>query len=878
MAVAETARLIASLELKDNLSKPADRAIAKVGKLDKTLSRVGDRAGKGFAKAGENIGRLGTIAGGAVIAGLGASIKLASDLNENINKTTVVFGKASKSVLAFSEQTADSMGLSQSEALEAAGAFGNMFNTIGLADDASAKMSTRLVALASDMASFNNEDPTEMLDKLRSGLSGESEPLRRFGILISEAAVQEEAYASGLAKRGKKLTEAQKVQARYNLILKQTTVQQGDFARTSGGLANVQRRLTANLSNTAAVIGTALLPKVTDLAVKLNDLVVKNRPAIERFAAELPGAFDKAVQFAEKIPWGTIVSGLQQGAKFAGALVDAFLKMPPQVQQTIIALAGLNKLSGGAITGIVGELGKGLVKGVLSMTAASVGIKAAAVTVSGPIAGGAAGAGAAGATGVGKAGGSLKNLVVGGAKLLGAFALLDLATQGLIDEFGRFQGKVAESQAALAKQVDATSQQGVKESIDNLTATVDNLRSKDFFSQVIGSTFGGAEISKNLVDAANRLKDAKNLTADELKAARDAIEKARSFAVGNFLDSAVPPLEQALATIDKRIATEGSIYADRLDRTSGAQIAAIQDTRSEIAGVRKAVEAVNKANIAQYRKANALTEKRNKTPFAFIKEAGTTGKATGDTFAVIGNLVRAFTQGRTPWAQDLGNIKGHLANLKRLQQSLIDHGDTKGAQKIGGYIKTLQGVLAGKLDKLKPPAAPKPLVPQKPGDTGSEAVGTRLSQPITTAIDKTTTAVTTGASTAAANAAIIANRQTIATTAINTQGAATKTAITAAGATTAAAIAATKATILSGDTRSEAALTRLQGATTAVRTATATGLAGVKGAANATAAAIRNKDLSVSVTVPVNNRTIISSRGIVSSQTYIARFNQRGIK
>jgi len=390
---AETAALVAQLTLDDKgFNRGVDKAIRKSGQLDKTLSNVGSKAGKGLSTAAGNIAKITTIASIGAVGLLAKSLQNASDLNEEINKTKVVFGDASKSVLAFSDTTANALGISKSEALAAAGAFGNMFKTTGLAEGQAADMSKTLVTLAADMASFNNEDPSEMLDKLRSGLSGEAEPLRRFGVLLSEARVKEEAYATGIAKRGDALTEAQKVQARYSLILKDTAVQQGDFERTSGGMANLMRRLKANFKDASAVIGTALLPKITDLAVKLNDLVVKNGPAIQDFANKLPGAFDKALAFAEKIPWGSIAAGLESAAHWAGVLFDAFLGLPPEVQTTIIALAGLNKLSGGAISGIASELGKGLIKGVLGINAGMVNIKAASVT---GVGGGVAGAGAA---------------------------------------------------------------------------------------------------------------------------------------------------------------------------------------------------------------------------------------------------------------------------------------------------------------------------------------------------------------------------------------------------------------------------------------------------------------------------------------------------
>lgn len=205
----------------------------------------------------------------------GAASNAASDLNESLSKANVVFGRSGREIAAWSRTAAKSMGLARQEALEAAGSFGNMFRTVGFVEPEAAKMSKTMVQLAADMGSFNNIDPREMLDKLRSGLAGEAEPLRRFGVLLSESAVAAKALEMGLVGPNEKLTEAQKVQARYALILEQSTLQQGDFARTAEGAANSQRIATAAAKDAAAELGEKLLPakvKILEALAKMADL------------------------------------------------------------------------------------------------------------------------------------------------------------------------------------------------------------------------------------------------------------------------------------------------------------------------------------------------------------------------------------------------------------------------------------------------------------------------------------------------------------------------------------------------------------------------------------------------------------------------------
>jgi hypothetical protein len=235
----------------------------------------------GTQSIGQKFGALSGLAkaaflgvGVAAVAGIAIAIKAGSDLNEQLNKSKVVFGEASKSVIAFADDAATSFGIAKSEALEAAGNFGQLFQAAGFVDKAAASMSVKMVQLSADLGSFNNIPVAEALEKIRSGLAGEAEPLRQLGVFLSEAAVETEAYASGIAKVGTDLTDAQKIQARYNIILDSTTKAQGDFGRTVGeSLPNQLKVLKAELTNTAAELGTTLLPIVLEV-VKAFKIVV----------------------------------------------------------------------------------------------------------------------------------------------------------------------------------------------------------------------------------------------------------------------------------------------------------------------------------------------------------------------------------------------------------------------------------------------------------------------------------------------------------------------------------------------------------------------------------------------------------------------------
>jgi len=203
------------------------------------------------------------------------AIKASSDLAETESKVGVVFGDQADAMLRWGESAAEAMGMSSNEALAAAGTYGNLFRAMGIGVDVSAEMSQNLVQLASDLASFNNMNPDEVLDKLRAGLSGEVEPLRSLGVNLNQALIQQEALNLGIWDGVGAINAAQKAQASYSLILKQTTLAQGDFERTSEGLANQQRILDAAQEDLAATIGEYLLPTQTALVETKADLTIQ---------------------------------------------------------------------------------------------------------------------------------------------------------------------------------------------------------------------------------------------------------------------------------------------------------------------------------------------------------------------------------------------------------------------------------------------------------------------------------------------------------------------------------------------------------------------------------------------------------------------------
>lgn len=254
-----------------------EQGAAKIGSAFDAAAKKAASASAAIAAVGSKFKAAGT----ALTIGLTAplvligkqSIDAASDLNEAMSAVNTVFGKTAIQVVQFSQTAASNLGQSQQAALSAASALGALFQGVGLNNQQMADFSDATLQAAADLASFYNVDPGQALDNIRSGLVGQSEPLRRFGILLSEDAVKAKGLALGLAAADGVMSEGAKVQARYALIMEQLGAAQGDFARTSGGLANQQRILTARLQDLRAEIGTYLLPYALRLTETISKLV-----------------------------------------------------------------------------------------------------------------------------------------------------------------------------------------------------------------------------------------------------------------------------------------------------------------------------------------------------------------------------------------------------------------------------------------------------------------------------------------------------------------------------------------------------------------------------------------------------------------------------
>jgi len=266
------------LQLVIDAENKTNKAFTEVNsKLDKVKGKLAT-----MQPAFKKMAVAGGIAFGAISAGVGLAITGASNLEESINAVEVVFGKASEGILKLSEDAATAVGLSKTEFNELSVQFSNFAQIAAGEGGDVVETMAELTGRASDFASVMNIDVAQAATLFQSGLAGQTEPLRRYGIDLSAAAVKHHALASGIIDVDREMSETEKVQARYSLLMEATEKTAGDFANTSDSLANRQRILKSQVTNLTATLGNSFIPIIEKILDKVAPLVEKLATWIEQ--------------------------------------------------------------------------------------------------------------------------------------------------------------------------------------------------------------------------------------------------------------------------------------------------------------------------------------------------------------------------------------------------------------------------------------------------------------------------------------------------------------------------------------------------------------------------------------------------------------------
>lgn len=332
---------------------------------EKGVSNLSNKL-NGIAKTGLKALTTGIAAAGTALSGFGvASVKLASDLEEVQNVVDVTFGDNSGKINEWAKKAATSFGMSELEAKQFNGTMGAMLKSMGLTGDKVLDMSENMTGLAGDFASFYNLDPKESFDKIRAGISGETEPLKQLGINMSVANLEAYALSKGINKQYSEMTQAEQATLRYNYLMSVSADAQGDFARTSDSLANQLRIAKLGIKDLSGAIGTALMPAAQEAVKSLNGMIGELKGAFDKggfqglanklgdvvaqmitgVAAQLPNVIGMGVNIMQSLITGienNLPSIAGSVVKVIASLTEGFLKMLPQL--LIIGMQAIGQL------------------------------------------------------------------------------------------------------------------------------------------------------------------------------------------------------------------------------------------------------------------------------------------------------------------------------------------------------------------------------------------------------------------------------------------------------------------------------------------------------------------------------------------------------
>lgn len=272
-------------------------------------------------------------------------IELGSDLAEVQNVVDVTFGAMSETINHFARDALEQFGLSETSAKKYTSTLGAMLKSMGIATDQAAEMSMEMAGLAADMASFYNLETDVAFEKIRSGISGETEPLKQLGINLSVANLEAYALSQGMTKAYSAMSQQEQAILRYNYLLSVTADAQGDFARTSDGWANQVRILTERFNALKAAIGQGLIAVLTPVIRVLNQLLAKIltvTDAFSNFIAKITGKNTKTTTSVNEMG-GALDSATDSAGSLSGA-TDKAGKSAKKAEEAFHGLASFDEI------------------------------------------------------------------------------------------------------------------------------------------------------------------------------------------------------------------------------------------------------------------------------------------------------------------------------------------------------------------------------------------------------------------------------------------------------------------------------------------------------------------------------------------------------
>lgn len=294
--VATEAGKRAQIELKNALLKTKLAAQEERKEFQKLKNQL-NGTNKSAETLKKTFGLLGTVISVGLVVKTFKDISTAAiEAAESENLFVVSLGNHVKAARQWSEELSKTLGLNAYEVRKNLGIYTVMLNSMGLAEDQAYDMGKALTKLSYDLASFYNLSNEEAFNKIKSGITGEAEPLKALGIILNETTVKQAAYTHGIAKQGKELTEIQKIQARYIALMEQTSKAQGDLKRTSDSASNQMKRMESTVKDLYITTGNLLIPTIQDLIKTFLEFVSALKEFVEKHGVQIQTTFEAIAQ------------------------------------------------------------------------------------------------------------------------------------------------------------------------------------------------------------------------------------------------------------------------------------------------------------------------------------------------------------------------------------------------------------------------------------------------------------------------------------------------------------------------------------------------------------------------------------------------------
>lgn len=470
MALADTAKLVASLELQDKFSKPLGAAGQALGGFERkvgTLSKLGDQVGRGFQSATQNLTRLGIAGAGLLTLAVTNGVRQLELLENATAQTNAVLASTS----GVAGQTAESI-RNLAEKYEGLNA------TI---DDKVIQSGENLLLTFTNISKEAFEPALVAALNLNQALGGGEEGLQNTIIQVGKALQDPIRGLTNLRRVGVNFTEQQKQQIKQlvaandlygaqQIILQELGTEFGGSFAAAGDTATAKfAKVRDAVEDAQAALATAFLPVLEKVADKLGTFLADPATVqrIEDFGGQLAGGFDKVLEIIGKLDFGAIGDALTIAGTGAKAVFDAFTSLPPWIQTAVLTGWGLNKLTGGALTGIAGTLGKAVIGGLVGGTRGSTPANPVFVSAVGGVGGAPVVGGVSGAT-------LIQKVFMTGIAVEAGFLLGSAISNALVDAgVGGIKTAKTFEQGALT---DAVNSQDVSRIVDGINSIDEQLK------------------------------------------------------------------------------------------------------------------------------------------------------------------------------------------------------------------------------------------------------------------------------------------------------------------------------------------------------------------------------------------------------------------